>query len=435
VIAMVNAFRRIIFVIGLAVIIGSIIVTSAAGLRIEINSHSDGDTVRTAKITVSGRAIMDPGGAVVESVTVNEDLADGTTSWHSKVISLQPDRPNRITAVAIDGSGKRDTATINVTYIKPTPTPTNEPTPTPINEPTPTPINEPTPTPINEPTPTPTPTPTGSISITTIPPGAEVYLDDSPTKKITNNFVLEPLTVSIFVFSTPPGASVYLDNVYKSDTNCALSEVAVGPHTIKLTKSGYFDEPSEPRNEYVSADEQTSLHVTLRRCGSINISSNPPGAKVYLDGNYTGETTPTNISKVARGNYTINLTKSDYFNESIKVDVSVAKTYHIQHVNLRGYGSIAIFSDPSDPEVYLDGNYTEVTSTNNIISKVVQGNHSIEFKKLGYVPVAKNIQVSTGETEPVHVRLPPTPMGILSRIFNPAILGFIKWLRERETKP
>jgi hypothetical protein len=268
-----------IFVIGLAVVIGSIMVTSVGGLRIEINSPSDDDTVSTDKITVYGRAIMDPSGAVVESVIVRVNdhphPAYGTPSWHSELISLQPGQ-NKITAVAIDGSGKSATTpTIYVNY-EPTPTPTNESTP--VTPPTTTTISNggyrPTPTPA--PTPTPTPTPTGSILITTIPGGAKVYLDDFPTKKNTNitlenvtvgfheikvtkkgfhsgreykyvrtgrteelDFVLEPVTVSIFVFSTPPGASVYLDNDdMNKSTPCVLKEVAVGLHTIKLTKSG-----------------------------------------------------------------------------------------------------------------------------------------------------------------------------------------------------
>jgi hypothetical protein len=117
-----------------------------------------------------------------------------------------------------------------------------------------------------------------SISITTIPSGAEVRLDDffkgitptlvnvaegshkievtkegyhiySETKKIGLGdgkpeemiIELESLTDSIHVFSTPSGASVHLDNEYKCDTNCTLSEVVVGPHTITLKKSGYCD--------------------------------------------------------------------------------------------------------------------------------------------------------------------------------------------------
>jgi hypothetical protein len=411
VIAMVNAFQWMVFLIGLAVVIGSIMATSASNPILFIDSPPDGESFDYNNITVSGHARCTDY-AVLKSVMVKDVLATGTILWHAN-ISLH-DGSNLITVVATDDMGQSSSETITVYYqaliTPPIQLPRYDGAPSAI--------------------PTPTPPPTGSISITTIPSGAEVYLDDSPTKKNTNitlenvtvgyheikvtkegfeskteykyvragrteelDFVLEPLTGSIYVYSTPPGASVYLDNVYKRDTNtnCTLSEVAVGRHSIKLTKSGYFDETIKS----VLADGPLSLHVTLRRCSYINISSKPPGANVSLDGNDTGETTPANIS-VALGNHTIKLTKFGYSNNKTKVDVSVAKTYHV-NVNLSGgYGYIDIDSDPDGASVYLDDKYTRTKTPTNI-SKVV-GNYSIILRKLEYKEVTKDISVSAGKT-------------------------------------
>ena len=501
VIAMVNAFRRIIFVIGLAVVIGSIMVTSAEDLPIiEIKEPSDGVTVYTDTIKVSGGANRGTDGVVVESVTVKGYLAKGTTSW-SKDISLQLGQ-NEITAVATDRSGKCGMDTIYVTYIEPTPTPTNGPSPTTPTQSPPNGKADYSPA-VSTPTPTlaPTPPPTGSISITTIPPGAEVYLDGSfagntsitltledvtegphrvkvskdgfcssktrikhlctgETKELI--IKLEPLTGSIVVYSTPSGACVYVDGVaMNAITTCMLSEVVVGSHTIKLTKPDYFD---VVKSVSVSDNNITCLHVNLTGCGYINISSNSPGANIYLDGNYTGETpknismvvvgnhtikltklgyedaiirnvsvsvgrthpvhvnltecgyinissdppganvsvdgnymgkTPKNISTVAQGNHTIKLTKSDYFDVNNFVFVYAGKTSHL-HVNLTGYGSINISSDPDGARVELDGNYMGVTPKN--ISKVFEGNHSIRLTKRNYKDVTEEIHVSAGNT-------------------------------------
>jgi hypothetical protein len=406
-------------VIGLVVVIGSIMVTSAQdSMIISIDSPSDGDTVYSKMIIVSGTAKV-IGDQYIDSVTVN-DVQAGRDKWSANITLTEGE--NDITVVATTDTGQSRSEPITVTYQAPTTSPTQ----TPIDHEAPSAI------------PTPTP-PTGSISITSTPPGAKVYLDDSPTKKNTNitlenvtvrthkievtkkgfgsktkykyvradrteelDFVLKPLTGSIYVSSTPSGASVYLDDVCKNDTNCTLSEVAEGPHYINLTKSGYFDEPT---NKYVSEDGLLVLHVTLTRCGSINISSDPYGADVYLDGKYTGETTPANISKVALVNHTINLTKLGYFNKERKVDVSVAKTYPV-HVNLRGYGSINISSDPSGARVHLDGNCKGVTSL--YIDKLDVGDYSIRLTKADYKDETQEIQVSAGNTTPVLVLLSPT---------------------------
>ena len=404
-------------VIGLAVVIGSIMIASAEDPVISIDKPSDGETVYSKMITVSGTADTMVG--YIDSVTVN-DISAGIDTW-SADIQLE-DGPNPITVVATDDMGQSRSETINVYYQAPTPPPTQPP------------IDHEAPSAI----PTPTPTPTVSISIISIPSDAKVYLKDffrgttptlvnvtvghhkievikegydiySETKKIRLGdgepeeliIELEPLTDSIYVFSTPSGASVHLDNVFKRDTNCTLSEVFVGPHTITLKKSGYFD---ETRNVAVPADGPLSLHVTLRRCSYIDISSDPNGADVYLDGNYTGETTPANISKVAQGNHTINLTKLGYFNEERKVDVSVAKTYPV-HVNLSGYGYINISSDPNGARVYLDGEYKAVT---HFIDKFDEGKYSLRLTKLGYEEVTQEIQVSAGNTTNVPVTLSPT---------------------------
>jgi xanthosine utilization system XapX-like protein len=318
---------------------------TSAGCReitIYIDSPSDGDTVYTDTIAVSGRAMISEG-AIVESVTVNGLLADGTVSWR-KLISLQPG-PNRITAEAIavetERYGMSAMATISVNY--------NEALPS---------------------------TPTGSISITTIPTGAEVYLDDS------------------FAGITP----------------CTLSEVLVGQHSIKLTKSGYFD---AIRNVSVPADGLLNLHETLISCGYITISSNPPGASVYIDGNYTGET-PKNMSKVIVGNHTIKLTKSDYDDVIIgNVSVSVGETLHL-HENLTGYGSLSISSIPDGANVSVDGDYTGKTPLD--IPKVVEGWHTIKLTKQDYADVEKMIHVSAGQSTLVGETLSVLEAAFISKI-------------------
>jgi hypothetical protein len=118
---------------------------------------------------------------------------------------------------------------------------------------------------------------------------------------------------------------------------------------------------------------------------------------VYLDGFYNGET-PTNISKVARGNHTINLTKFCYDTIIRNVSVSVGERVHL-HESLTGYCFLSISSNPSGAEVYLDGDRKGKTLLKD--HKVVVGSHSYKLKKFGYVTVEKNIVLSA-ERKPVH---------------------------------
>ncbi|MCS6860651.1 MAG: PEGA domain-containing protein [Abditibacteriales bacterium] len=58
-----------------------------------------------------------------------------------------------------------------------------------------------------------------------------------------------------------------------------------------------------------------------RRKGTLDISSNPAGARIFLDGRDTGLVTPALIKKVEPGTYTVRLVLGDavYINEAVSV--------------------------------------------------------------------------------------------------------------------
>ncbi len=113
---MVNAFRWMIFVIGLAVVIGSIMVTSATlaedHLILSIESPFSGEVVYSKMITVSGTAAA-MGGDYIDCVTVNGFPA-GRDTWSADI--LLQEGPNRITVVATTDIGNTATETITVSY-------------------------------------------------------------------------------------------------------------------------------------------------------------------------------------------------------------------------------------------------------------------------------------------------------------------------------
>lgn len=81
------------------------------------------------------------------------------------------------------------------------------------------------------------------------------------------------------------------------------------------------------------------------------------------------------------------------------------------------YGSVKVLSSPSTIQVYMDGTYKgDAPAT---FSEITPGTYSLEFRKDGYSPVTKTVNVTGGQTLQVSVFLaaiPATP--------TPAAHGF-----------
>ncbi|MCK5660070.1 MAG: PEGA domain-containing protein, partial [Methanosarcinales archaeon] len=162
-----------------------------------------------------------------------------------------------------------------------------------------------------------------------------VIIGESTSDSISVSETLIPIpppTGSISVSSNPSGASVYLDDADKGITPYTITSVSAGSHTIKLTKTGYAD---ITKTVNVVSDGTTSVSETLTLIplptGSILTSSNPSGAKVYLDNEYKG-TTPLTIESISIGSHALKLVKEGYSDKTKSVIITKDNTEKISMV-------------------------------------------------------------------------------------------------------
>jgi len=142
---------------------------------------------------------------------------------------------------------------------------------------------------------------TGSLSVNSAPSGAIAYLDNvfkgttpltitgvsagyhsvkltksgyydylanvyvPPKRTAVLNAILTPIipinnTGSLFVSSTPSAAPLFVDNVFKGLTPITVSGLSAGSHSVKVSKTGYFDFVTTVS---ISAGLTTTLSVVL----------------------------------------------------------------------------------------------------------------------------------------------------------------------------
>jgi hypothetical protein len=152
---------------------------------------------------------------------------------------------------------------------------------------------------------------------------------------------------SITATSSPAGANIYIDNVYKGVSPAVFTGIPNGDHVVLFRMDGYGDVKKTVR---VTADNQTvdaslgsgsagTVLVTEVRTvapvsgsptvtgaapgtGSLSVTTVPPGALVYVDGTIKG-ITPTTIPMLSAGSHEVVLILDGY--EDLKTTIVITE--------------------------------------------------------------------------------------------------------------
>ena len=219
---------------------------------------------------------------------------------------------------------------------------------------------------------------------------------------------------TLAISSIPSGATVFIDNVVKGITPVTLTDTPTGSHTLLLTRAGYDDytrnfitEPSTPAT--IGATLTKSVTGTTTQptpsYGSVAISSMPSGAAVYLDDS-PGGTAPVVISGVPPGNHEVILSLMGYDDWKGIVSVGSGQTAAVNAVLVAvapGTGSLAVTSDPSGAEVYVDDTFEGVSPVT--LSGLSEGTHTLSVKLRDYADNTTNITITAGQTGRIPVVL------------------------------
>ncbi|MFQ5843151.1 MAG: PEGA domain-containing protein, partial [Thermodesulfobacteriota bacterium] len=266
--------------------------------------------------------------------------------------------------------------------------------------------------------PIPLPTPVGTIVVSSIPSGASVFLDGAEHSELTPTVIqkvtagekheikveregfkpwtgvvepeddkplsieasLERLVGTIIVRSTPPGGSVFVDNSKKSSgsTPMELPEISADDaHKITVMKKGY---EAGVQTVTLRADERKEVEVTLKPLfGEIRISSDPSGAKVYLNEKYMDRDTPTRLSGLSVGKrYKLRLKKKGYKVWEDEVSLTDPKPLDLPVVTLQqAFGRLNLLVSPW-ADVYYLGRKLGTTPMANI--RFQEGTHKLILK-------------------------------------------------------
>lgn len=259
----------------------------------------------------------------------------------------------------------------------------------------------------------------GSVYISSIPSGARIIIDDIDTGLNTPNTIwdLSPgyhscklvltqhITLSwpfdvtaglteildiplipllptkgyLYISSNPHGAKIYIDDIDLGlTTPIIMQDLSPGTHTYKLTLTGYHDVTG---SFSIIAGQVTIVEAELYPLvpkGYLYISSNPPGAKIFIDDvEQIGKTTPTEIYNLSIGRHTYILSLTGYDDITGSFDIIVGQITIIEAiltllVPVTGY--LYISSIPLGAEIYID-NIDTGKVTPMIIPDLSPGNH------------------------------------------------------------
>ncbi len=147
--------------------------------------------------------------------------------------------------------------------------------------------------------------------------------DDSFDKSIGFGF--------LHIKSIPSGAAITLNDREIGQTPKTLEMLDAGRYRVKVIFNNFF--PWE-KEVVIKGGSVVDVLANLKTVyGSLKLTTTPPGAEVYIDGEKRGET-PITIAKLKFGEYKVSLRKSGYYLHDKSVTVAPGEiNFHSAFLN------------------------------------------------------------------------------------------------------
>ncbi|HNL85638.1 MAG: PEGA domain-containing protein [Methanomicrobiales archaeon] len=271
------------------------------------------------------------------------------------------------------------------------------------------------------------------LTIVNVPPGGTITVDAS----------LLPLSRigALQVKSNPGGADIYIDGFYSGSTATTVGNLAAGEHFVTLRLAGYQDwlgTVDIPENSVAFIDARLEV-ASAPTTGDILVSSNPPGAAVFNDEVYVGNTMPDDaldLTGLLPGFHTIRLELQNYQDFTVQVEVEsgqirIVDADMVLATNPSQSGSLLVNSDPQGANVFLDNACIGITPLS--VPSVTAGNHTLLIRLAGYNDYSTTFTIAPGEAVQIQAALGPaaTPINIGILTLSAAAVAMIFFLRKK----
>jgi hypothetical protein len=221
-----------------------------------------------------------------------------------------------------------------------------------------------------------------------------------------------PTTGTVVVNTDPAGAAVVIDGEAQGATPVTAT-LKAGPHTIELaTKDGV----RRTMTVNVTANQQLSQFIEMPKAaagtGDLQVRTDPPGAKVVVDGQTRG-TSPVTVKDLAPGSHVVMLQNDlGSVNEDVTIQPGATASLVVplkapQGAPVSGWISITA---PAELQIFENDRLLGTSRTDRIM--VAAGRHDIEVSNeaLGF-RTTQSIQVAPGQVARLR---PDWPMGTIA---------------------
>jgi eukaryotic-like serine/threonine-protein kinase len=250
------------------------------------------------------------------------------------------------------------------------------------------------------------------VSVVAVVAAASFYLQPAQTAPVGMPLPAAAVSAETVTFtSEPPGASVTLDGIPRGVTPLKIP-VTVGPHDAEIASGAVKRVVSfavEP-NRFVTHHVEFAAAAPVAQTGRLEVLTDPPGARVSVDGAPRG-TTPLTVASIGIGEHRVTIAADrTTIQRSVTVSAGTTATVVAAIAPSGAAGGWAQITAPIELQVFENGQLLGSTTTARLM--LPAGRHDLEVANAAFEFRAPlRIDIDPGQTVSVPVSI---PSGLLS---------------------